>query len=226
MVGGKSTVTFSPPPQLLGNYLATFLYVALIDITVSNTMSVEPHKVAKGPNNGSRDDMRGDKYDEQRYESRDQRAETETTFYSYDIDDLQVSYKRKKELKRMLRRQEGEDPGEAYSKNYKNREQQNRKEWKRRMVTTFAANLELTSRQKERSLHLVMDVLDINSFGHYSTEQVILGVINCVVREDGRMIEDEQQFREMGIDVGFDRSNVVNRFKSLRGLVRERVPSF
>lgn len=188
-------------------------------------MSVEPHRVAKGANDGSRDDMRGDKYDDQRYESRDQRAETETTFYEHDINDLQVSHKRKAELKRILRRQEGEDPGEAYSQNYENREQQNRKEWKRRVVTTYAAHLSLTSHQKERCLHLVMDVVDINSFGHYSTEQVVLGVINSVVREDGRWIEDEEQFRDLAVDTGLGRSEVKERLRSLREMVKERVPS-
>jgi len=186
---------------------------------------VEPHRVANQANDGSRDDMRGDKYDEQRYESRDQRAETDTTFFEHDVQELKVSHRRKTRLKRMLRRQEGEDPGEAYSQKYKNREQQNRKEWKRRVVTTYAAQLDLTSHQKERSLHLIMDVLDINSFGHYSTEQVVLGAINTVVREDGRWIEDEHTFRDLAVDLGFERADVPTRMRSLRRLVRERVPS-
>lgn len=187
---------------------------------------VEPHRVAKEPNDGSRDQMRGDEYDDKRYDSRDKRAETETTYYEYDVNDLQVSHQRKEQLKRMLRRQEGEDPGEAYSKKHKNREQQNRKEWKRRVVTTFAAQLELTSYQKQRSLHLIMDVVSINSFGHYSTEEVILGVINCVAREDARWIEDEQVFRDLAVDVGFDRPEVPKVMKKLRGMVRERVDSY
>lgn len=188
-------------------------------------MAIEPHNLSDGPNDGSRDDMRGDKYDNKRYESRDKRANTDTTFYEYDIDDLQVSHTRKKRLKRMLRRQEGEDPGEAYSKKRDNREQQNREEWKRRMVTTFAAQLELTSYQKERSLHLTMDVVDINSFGHYATEQVILGVINTVVREDGRWIEDEKGFHDLAVDTGLDEKKIGDRMRSLREMVRERVPS-
>lgn len=188
-------------------------------------MGVEQHRVARRANDGSRDDMRGDKYDENRFESRDQRAETETTFFEYDINSLQVSQRRKNELKRALRRQEGEDPGEAYSQNYKNREQQNRKEWKRRVVSTYAAQLSLTSYQKERALHLVMDVVDINSFGHYATEQIVLAVINTVAREDGRWIEDEDTFREIAVSTGFDESEVQDRMKSLRRLVRERIPS-
>lgn len=188
-------------------------------------MTIQPHRVAKEPNDGSRDDMRGDKYDERRYESRDKRAETETTFFEYDINDLQVSWRRKKELKRILRRQEGEDPGEAYSQNYKNREQQNRKEWKRRVVTTYAGQLGLTSYQRQRCLHLVQDVICINSFGHYSTEQVILGVINSVVREDGRWIEDEEKFRRIAVETGIEERKVAERMRSLREMVRERVPS-
>lgn len=188
-------------------------------------MGVDPHRVKRSANDGSRDDMRGDKYDEHGHESRDKRAETETTFFQRDIDSLQVSARRKRELQRALRRQEGEDPGEAYSQNYKNREQQNRKEWKRRVVTTYAANLSLTPYQKQRALHLTMDILDINSFGHYSIEQVVLGVINKVAREDGRMIEDEDGFRQLAIAVGFDRSEVPEKMKSLRRLVRERLSS-
>lgn len=188
-------------------------------------MGIQSHLVANSPNDGSRDDMRGDKYDEERYESRDKRSETDTTFFEHDVDDLQISERRKKEYRRMLRRQEGEDPGEAYSQEYKNREQQNRKEWKRRMVETFSAQLDLTRYQKQRSLHLIMDVVDINSFGHYATEQVILAVINRVAREDGRMIEDEDVFRGLATDVGFEETEVVEKMKSLRGMVRERLPS-
>lgn len=169
--------------------------------------------------------MRGDRYDEHRYQSRDKRSQTHTTYYEYDVDDLQVSQRRKDELKRMLKRQEGEDPGEAYSQKYEQREQSNRREWKRRVVTTYAAHLDLTRHQKERALHLVMDVISINSFAHYATEEVVLAVINRVAREDGRWIEDEQQFRDLAEDCGFDAAEVPERMKALRRMLRERIPS-
>jgi len=167
-----------------------------------------------------------DKYDGEEYSDKDDRAPTRTTFYARDIEELQVSERRKDRLRSMLRRQEGEMPGEAYATKYDNREQQNRSEWKRRMVTTFTSQLDMTDAQQERVLHLIQDVLSINSFGHYSTEQVIIGTINVVAREDGRFIEDEPKFRKMVGSVGVqtdDGEPDLNTLSSLRGLVRDRL---
>lgn len=186
---------------------------------------VESHLVSRRANDGSRDDMRGDKFDEKRFEHRDQRAETDTMFYRHEIDDLPVSERRKAEFRRMHKWQEGEDAFDEYSENWQSREQQNREEWKRRVVDTFTSRLELTDYQCKRTEHIVMDVLSINSFGHFSVEQVTIGVINCVARGDGRRIEKEEQFCELALDAGFHDRTLNGRLKTLRRMVCERVPS-
>jgi hypothetical protein len=163
--------------------------------------------------------MQDNGYDEEGHETRDRRADTRTTFYERDIDNLNVSQRRKRRLKRALRYQEGE---QVNAEDYDSRGQQNHKEDKRRMIGSFGSQLELTGAQKERVKHLVMDVISVNSFGSYSSEQVVLAVINVVAREDGRWIEDEEQFRRFMENVGVDD---LDTMKSLRGLVRDRIPS-
>lgn len=188
---------------------------------------VESHRLERGEGNGSRAEI-DDKYDGEEYNDKDERAPTQTTFYNRDINRLEVSERRKRRLRRMLRRQEGEQPGETYSTKYDNREQQNRSEWKRRVVSAFASQMGLTRSQKERVKHLVNDVLDINTFGFYSTEQVVLATVNVVAREDGRFIEDEAQFRTLMADSGLTKDDGetpdLSTMRSLRGLVRERLP--
>lgn len=195
---------------------------------------VEQHNVSREANDGSRGDMRDNGYDEQRFESRDQRADTWTTFYASDIDDLDVSPTRRKQLKRMLRRQEGEDYGENYSgsddQSRRQRKQQNREEWKRRIITTYATALDMTSAQRKRAKHLFMDVLIINTFGPYSSEEVALGVLNVVAREDGWQMEDNEKFHELMVENGITLDNDDGKpdmrvMRKLRTLVRERVPS-
>lgn len=176
--------------------------------------------------------MQNNGYDEQRYESRDKRADTRTTFYASDINKLNVSERRKKELRRALRRQEGEDYGEGTSadKTRRQRKQQNREEWKRRIITTYAANLDMTRAQKRRAKHLFMDVLTINTFGRYSSEQVALAVLNVVAREDGWRLEDEPQFHDLMVKCDIrndsdDSKPSMQTMKRMRRMVRERVPS-
>lgn len=162
------------------------------------------------------------------FETKDQRADTRTTFYESDINRLDISERRKQELKRALRRQEGENEGEVYYEDRNDRTQQNRKEWKRRLVTTYGSQLDLTKAQKDRVEHIIFDVVSIDSFGPHSTEEVILSVINVVVREDGRWIEDEAQFRDYAEQVGItnDEGNAdMDQLKTLRRMVRERIPS-
>lgn len=192
-------------------------------------MDIHEHQLARAEGNGSRDEI-DDKYDSEEYSSKDQRADTQTTFYEKDINNLAVSERRKKELRRALRRNEGEDYGEGTSadKTRRQRKQQNREEWKRRVITAYAANLDMTNAQKERATHLFMDVLEINSFGNYASEQVALGVLNVVAQEDGWFLEDEAQFHDLMIDCGMaDDEDVPNmsRLSTLRRMVRERVPS-
>lgn len=180
---------------------------------------VQPQRVDNSAGNGSRSEIE-DKKIEDKFESKDERSETETTFFKRDISQIK-SERRRRQYKRMLRRQEGE---RTNSSDEKSRGQQNHDEWQRRIVKGFTSQLELTPHQTRRTKHLVMDVIDINSFGHYSTEQVVLAVINCVVREDGRWIEDEELFRDMAEGTGFNKGTAIERMKSLRGLVRDRLP--
>lgn len=179
---------------------------------------VGQHNVSRGEGDGAGEQI-DDKYDGEEYASKDQRANTRTTFYERDIDNLNVSERRKEELRRILRRQEGQH---VNSDTYKSRGQQNYEEDKRRIVGVFASQLELTRSQKQRCEHLMLDVLSVNSFGQYSMEQVSLAVVNVVAREDGRWIEDENQFRDL-----MDKADVqeMDTMKRLRSLVRERLPS-
>jgi hypothetical protein len=193
---------------------------------------VQEHRVSREPNDGSRDNMQDNGYDDKRYESRDKRADTRTTFYESDINSLNVSERRKKELRRALRRQEGEDYGEGTSadKTRRQRKQQNREEWKRRIITTYAANLDMTRAQKQRAKHLFMDVLTINTFGRYSSEQVALAVLNVVAREDGWRLEDEEQFHDLMVKCDIRNKSdgskpSMQTMKRMRRMVRERVPS-
>lgn len=187
---------------------------------------VEAHQVARGEGNGSRAKIQ-DKYDSTEYEDKDQRAETRTTFYRRDIERLHVSERRKKRLRRALQRQEGMDYGEGTvkDKTREQRKQRNRAEWKRRVISAFASQLELTRAQKRRSMHIVKDVLDINSFGYYSTEQVVLAVINVVAREDGRWIEDEALFRKMMKESGIETDGTpdMESMRQLRRMVNDRI---
>jgi hypothetical protein len=182
---------------------------------------LQPQQVEAKEGDGALDAI-ANKYDGEKYAHRDERADTKTTFWERDIDQMKASKRRKKRMKRLMRRQEGSRMGESYMKNQNNREQQNRNEWKRRLVHTYVAQLDMTRHQKERTKHLIKDVIDINSFGHYSTEEVILAVINVVAREDGRWIEDEEMFRKLADDAGLD----LTQMRRLRELVHERLPSY
>lgn len=189
----------------------------------------ESHRLATDAGDGAGDEI-DDMYDGEEYSSKDQRADTRTTFYESDINSLNVSERRKKELRRALRRQEGEDYGEGTSKDKtrRQRKQQNREEWKRRVITAYAANLDMTNAQKERATHLFLDVLTINTFGHYASEQVALGVLNVVAREDGWFIDEDEKFHTLMVDNGITNDNdnpSMRKMRTLRTMVRERVPS-
>jgi hypothetical protein len=187
-------------------------------------MTVEEEMIDRSKGNGSRTAMEDEKTGDL-WASKDQRAATKTTYYTSDIDSLHASPTRKKQLKRMLRFQEGE---QVNVPEFDSRGQQNHKEDKRRMVSVLCSQLSMTDVQTERVKHLIMDVMDINSFGPYSFEQVIIGTINVVAREDERWIEDEPQFREflMYVDISKDDGSPdIRKLRRLRTLVRERIPS-
>lgn len=181
-------------------------------------MAVESHALRREQGDGSRSGIEDEKTGDL-WETKDQRAETETTFWPQDIDALDVSQRRKRELHRMLRRQEGENQGESFYEERDDRTQQNRGEWKRRMVCVYASQFDLTPYQKQRAMHLVRQDLDINGFGTYSTEQVILATINVVAREDGRFIEDEDAFKEAADSEGLS----MRYLRSLRQKIKNRI---
>jgi hypothetical protein len=186
---------------------------------------VAEHQVARGEGDGSGAAI-DDKYDGTEYTSKDQRADTWTTFYERDIDSLNVSQRRKKELKRALERQRGLDYGEGTTKDKtrRQRKQQNREEWKRRVVSAYAGTLELTTRQKTRAQRLVIEELELSSFGPYSTEKIALAVCNYVAREEGRWLEDEATFRSLMVDVGIGEEEAdMEVMRRLRCMVRERL---
>ena len=180
---------------------------------------VEQHKVARREGDGAGDEI-DDKYDGEEYTTKDQRAETHTTFYERDIDKQVSDPRQAKRLKRALRLQEGERKP--------NRNARNHEEDKRRLIGAYTSHMEVTPAQKRRVEHLVMDVMSVNSFGHYSMEKVILATINVVAREDGRMIEEEKEFRSLVVDAEMTNEQGradLNTLKRLRALVRERIPS-
>lgn len=182
-------------------------------------MGVQEHHVARNEGDGAGDEI-DDMYDGEEYQTKDQRAETRTTFYERDIDRHVSNPRRARQLKRALRLHEGERKP--------NRGSRNHEEDKRRLVGILGSQLSLTKGQKARVEHLVMDVISVNSFGRYSMEQVILATINVVAREHGRWIEEEAEFREYAERVGLTNDNEradMDTIKRLRSLVRERVPS-
>lgn len=191
-------------------------------VTWKHRTMADEHRLARDAGDGSGEQI-DDMYDGEEYSTKDKRAGTRTTFYESDIERLDVSPQRAQELKRMLRRQEGEY---VNASQFQSRGQQNHEEDKRRRIGTMGSQLGMTQMQKDRVNHLVIDVISVNSFGHYSIEQAILAVINVVAREDGRFIEEEQQFRDYMLDVGIgDERPDMDTMKRLRRIVRDRVPS-
>ena len=185
-------------------------------------MAVLQHNVADESGNGSRSKMEDEKTGD-KWETKDQRADTHTTFYESDIDRLNVSQARKRRLKRMLKRQEGQQKGEVYSKKRNNREQQNRRENRRRDIEIFASQLDLTKHQKNRVMHIVLEVVSVDSYGNYSAEEVILGVITYVCMEDmgadGVHVDDRDIFHELVADMDTD----MKRVKGARQITRRRL---
>lgn len=179
---------------------------------------VQAQQISRKKGTGSikamEDEKKGDLWD-----TKDQRANTETTFFESDIEELEVSRRRKERLKRMLRRQEGETPGESFAEGTQSRGQQNHGEWQRRLVCTFTARLDLTDHQKSRVKHLVLDVLDINSFAQYSTEDVIMAVTSMVANEDGRWIRDESEFKSLLDELDITLDDVT----TVRQMARDRL---
>lgn len=180
---------------------------------------VESHLLDNSEGNGSGSQI-DDKYDSEEYTTKDQRAQTETTFYRSDINETVNGHHRRRQMKRALRYHEGEH---VNAEDEDSRGQQNHKEWKRRLVGTLTSQMEMTKHQQSRVKHLVLDVLDINSFGPYKTEEVILGVMSMVAREDmsrhGKHLDDRKDFINLCHSVDTSLENV----RRCRELVSERL---
>jgi hypothetical protein len=187
-------------------------------------VTVEEHNLSRKQGDGARSEIEDEKMGD-KWETKDERADTHTTFYESDINNCIASQRRKRRLRRILKLQEGQ---QVNADGLDSRGQQNHKEDKRRMVSSFGSQLELTPAQKKRVKHLIMDVMSVNSFGSYSSEQVVLATINVVAREDERWIEDEDQFQQFMQYVEItkdDGSADLITMRRLRALVRDRIPS-
>lgn len=182
------------------------------------------HNVSRGHGDGAGEEIE-DMYDGEEYETKDQRSPKRTTYYESDIYKHCTDGRHAFHLRRAMKYQEGQqvDAGS----DAKPRSVQNHEEDQRRMIGTICSQLDMTPAQKKRVRHLVMDVISVNSFGQYSSEQVILAVINVVAREDERLIEDEDAFMQYMIDVGItteDGNADKKTMRRLRRMVRERTP--
>ncbi len=122
---------------------------------------------------------------------------------------------KRKQFKRMLQHQE-----DMYHPS-RSRAGANFRADMERTAKTFCSQCELNSYQTERVLH-VMDDLDVNSYGHYSTEKVILAVISLVANEDQRLIRDEPEYRDLVEQVGMTLEEV----RKVRLMTRERTDAF
>lgn len=184
---------------------------------------VHEHLLVRDEGSGSREAIQ-DMYDGEEYENKDSRANTRTTYYERDIDKYCTDPRYAGHMRRALELQEGQHVNDP---DKQSRGQQNHEEDKRRLIGAIGSQLGLTTAQKQRVKHLVMEVLSVNSFGHYSTEQVVIATCNVVAREDGRWIEEEDKFRSVVHDVELRtaRGNPdMDAVKRLRGLVRDRIP--
>lgn len=182
-------------------------------------MPVSKYDVNSEKGNGSRNELEDEKTGDL-WATKDQRAPTSTTFYESDIEKLNVSEQRKRRLKRALRLQEGEH---ITSDEYDSRGQQNYREDKRRLVGTICSQLDVTPHQKRRVEHIVLDVVSVNSYGNYSTEEVVLGVITYVCMEDmgadGVHVDDRKVFLDLAEDV----NTSMKRVKGARKITRRRL---
>lgn len=143
----------------------------------------------------------------------DGRSNTRTFFYPGDA--VYESVERERQFQRLIRWQDGEGhPSES-------RAAANFKADMKRTAQTFCSQCEFTPHQTRR-VEYVMKDLDVNSYGHYSTEKVILAVMSLVANEDRRLLRDEQTFRDLVDDVGMTMEQV----RTVRLMTRQRTDAF
>ena len=170
----------------------------------------QTHRFGTGDGSGSNNAI-DDIIDKEGIIENDGRSDTRTFFYPEEGE--YESKDRERQFKRMIRWQDGEgDSGRAAA---------NFKADMKRTAETFCSAVEFNSYQRERVLH-VMEVLDINSYGHYSTEKILLAVMSLVANEDRRLLRDEDSFRELCHSVGMTLEEV----RKVRRMTRERTEQF
>lgn len=186
-------------------------------------MAVEPYRVSQEEGEGSSDRIE-DLYDGTEYKTKDQRAETRTTFYERDIDTHVHDPRQARQLKRALRLHEGERKS--------NRSTRNHQEDKRRVIGIICSQLDLTTTQKRRVRRIVTEEMKVSTFGPYSIEHVTMATVNLVVREDDRWIAEEERFTDYMVDVGLSNEMPngehradLDTLANLRDMVRERAES-
>lgn len=139
----------------------------------------------------------------------DGRSDSETFFYpDENVDSLSDS--RRQQYERMSRWNAG------VNVNNGDRRSKNRSVDRKKVLMTFGSQVELTKYQKSRSLYLLKG-LKLNAFGHYSAEQVILGIMAYVAREDGRFLRDEPEFQTLIKTVGLTGRNL----KSIMDMLKQ-----
>lgn len=134
----------------------------------------------------------------------DGRAETRTFYYPSEAPET-----KQHRFTRMLRWQEGERSPE--------RDIKNNAADLRRWVSIFCTTVELGDYQTERT-ESIAEGLNMKHMAHYSTEEVILGIMSLVANEDGRFVRDESEFKQLVISIGSDMYTV----KKVRSLVRRK----
>lgn len=143
----------------------------------------------------------------------DGRSNTRTFFYPEDAE--YDSKQKEKQYKRLIRWQDGErHPTES-------RAAANFKADMRRTAETFCSQCGFTTHQTDRVAY-IMEKLNVNSYGHYSTEKVILAVMSLVANEDKRLLRDEPIFRDLAEQVGMSMEQV----RTVRRMTRERTDAF
>lgn len=134
----------------------------------------------------------------------DGRARTRTFYYPDEAPE-----RSQRRFSRMLRWQEGEGAPE--------RDIRNNEADLRRWVSTFCKRLGFGDYQTSR-VEYIAEKINMKHMAHYSTEEVILGIITIVANEDNRFIRDEQAFKDLVEDLGSDMYTI----KRVRGLVRTK----
>jgi len=123
-----------------------------------------------------------DKAEDREWRTRDDRSPMETRFTREDIDKHVSDARQRWRLNRALTLQEGQ-----WVQSYESlpsRSDQNRAESRKRQSHIVADNAELTEYQSQRVEHIFTNLPNLNTFGPYSLEEILVGVVCYVVESD------------------------------------------